>query len=233
MRQAQKKKDKDKVAIVLMLCFCVIALTSIFTVKANIDKINENATDLPVSEETKTQENHKDKESPSKSEPSSNTDVSQETSAKVPTVDSLEKNTPTGDFTRPIEHESAVVTNPYSMDKLIYSLTLDQYMTHCGIDIEAPEDSQVLAIGDGTVTSIYEDDRFGTSIEITHPGKIVSIYSNLSTAEMVEIGDVVTQGQIIGGVGSTALSESLEPSHLHFEMIKDGAYVNPADYINF
>jgi len=233
MRQAQKKKDKDKVAIVLMLCFCVIALTSIFTVKANIDKINENATDLPVSEETKTQENHKDKESASKSEPSSNTDVSQETSSKVPTVDSLEKNTPTGDFTRPIEHESAVVTNPYSMDKLIYSLTLDQYMTHCGIDIEAPEDSQVLAIGDGTVTSIYEDDRFGTSIEITHPGKIVSIYSNLSTAEMVEIGDVVTQGQIIGGVGSTALSESLEPSHLHFEMIKDGAYVNPADYINF
>jgi len=233
MRQAQKKKDKDKVAIVLMLCFCVIALTSIFTVKANIDKINENATDLPVSEETKTQENHKDKESASKSEPSSNTDVSQETSSKVPTVDSLEKNTPTGDFTRPIEHESAVVTNPYSMDKLIYSLTLDQYMTHCGIDIEAPEDSQVLAIGDGTVTSIYEDDRFGTSIEITHPGKIVSIYSSLSTAEMVEIGDVVTQGQIIGGVGSTALSESLEPSHLHFEMIKDGAYVNPADYINF
>ena len=37
MRQAQKKKDKDKVAIVLMLAFCVIALTSIFTIKSNID----------------------------------------------------------------------------------------------------------------------------------------------------------------------------------------------------
>ena len=40
MRQAQKKKEKDKVAIVLMLAFCVIALTSIFTIKSNIDKVN-------------------------------------------------------------------------------------------------------------------------------------------------------------------------------------------------
>ena len=41
MRQVQKKKEKDKVAIVLMLAFCIIALTSIFTVKANIDKVNK------------------------------------------------------------------------------------------------------------------------------------------------------------------------------------------------
>ena len=46
MRQAQKKKEKDKVAIVLMLAFCVIALTSIFTVKSNIDKINEEDNEL-------------------------------------------------------------------------------------------------------------------------------------------------------------------------------------------
>ena len=48
-----------------------------------------------------------------------------------------------------------------------------------------------------------------------------------------EIGDTVTGGQIIGGVGSTGLFESLEPAHLHFEMLKGGAYVNPADYIKF
>ena len=119
------------------------------------------------------------------------------------------------------------------MDKLIYSVTLDQYMTHCGIDIEAPEDTQVLSIAEGTVTAIYNDDRYGTTIEITHPQKVVSIYSNLSTSEMVEIGDVVTQGQIIGGVGSTGLFESLEPAHLHFEMIQDGSYVNPNKFIRF
>ena len=119
------------------------------------------------------------------------------------------------------------------MDKLIYSVTLDQYMTHCGIDIEAPEDTQVLAVADGTVTAVYEDDRYGLSIEITHADDIITIYSNLSTDEMVEAGDTVTAGQIIGGVGSTGLFEALEPAHLHFEMLKGGAYVNPADYITF
>ena len=50
---------------------------------------------------------------------------------------------------------------------------------------------------------------------------------------MVEIGDVVSKGQIIGGVGSTGLFESLEPSHLHFELLKDGSYIDPSDFIEF
>lgn len=224
MRQAQKKKEKDKVAIVLMLAFCIIALTSIFTVKANIDKVNKTK-DVPVSENAGTEE-------PSDSG-SQKSDPASQVSGKVPTVDSLDSEPAVSAFQFPVKHENAQVTNPYSMDKLIYSVTLDQYMTHCGVDIEAPEDAQVVAIADGTVTAVYEDDRYGTSIEITHPGDIVSVYSNLSTAEMVETGDVVSGGQIIGGVGSTGLFESLEPAHLHFEMLKGGAYVNPGDFIKF
>ena len=50
---------------------------------------------------------------------------------------------------------------------------------------------------------------------------------------MVEVGDNVKEGQIIGGVGSTGLFESLEPAHLHLEMLKDGVYVDPQEYINF
>ena len=222
MRQAQKKKEKDKVAIVLMLAFCIIALTSIFTVKANIDKVNKTK-DVPVSENAGTEE-------PSDSG-SQKSDPASQVSGKVPTVDSLDSEPAVSAFQFPVKHENAQVTNPYSMDKLIYSVTLDQYMTHCGVDIEAPEDAQVVAVADGTVTAVYEDDRYGTSIEITHPGDIVSVYSNLSTAEMVETGDVVSGGQIIGGVGSTGLFESLEPAHLHFEMLKGGAYVNPGDFI--
>ncbi len=230
MRQAQKKKEKDKVAIVLMLAFCVIALTSIFTVKSNIDKINESNKDIIVSENAKTG----DKQEESKPETS---EKSAEASGKIPTVDSLEKEdggaAAASDFINPIKDKSAKITNPYSMDKLIYSVTLDQYMTHCGMDIEAPEDTQVLAAADGTVTAVYDDDRYGTSVEITHSNGIVTIYSNLSTSEMVETGDTVKAGQIIGGVGATGLFESLEPAHLHFEMLKGGVYVDPADYIKF
>ena len=105
-------------------------------------------------------------------------------------------------------------------------------MTHCGTDIEAPEDAQVLAVTAGTVTAVYQDDRYGKSIELTHDNGFVTIYSNLSTNEMVEVGDIVEAGKIIGGVGSTGLFESMEPAHLHLEMLKDGAYVDPMKYIS-
>ena len=224
MRQADRKKEKDKVAIALMLAFCVIALTSIFTIKSNIDKINDSNTNVPVSDPTNTEEDVP--ETP---------DPSEEASVKVPTVDSLEEspdeNAPSSAFINPLNAEDAYVTNPYSMDALIYSVTLDQYMVHCGVDIEAPEDTQVVAAASGTVTAVYQDDRYGNSIEITHDNEFITVYSNLTDADMVEVGDIVEAGQIIGGVGATGLFESLEPAHLHLEMLKDGVYVNPMDYI--
>ena len=62
-------------------------------------------------------------------------------------------------------------------------------MTHCGIaDIEASADSQVVAVAEGTVTAIYNDDRYGLSVEITHPGHVITIYSNLAdSSELVEV----------------------------------------------
>lgn len=235
MRQAQRKKEKDKVAIALMLAFCVIALTSIFTIKSNIDKINGSNTDVPVSEKTQTETPGQAEEKPDISDDGA-ANPSEEASSKVPAVDSAEKKdskASASKFINPVRSDEAYVTNEYSMDTLIYSVTLDQYMTHCGVDIEAPEDTQVAAAAPGTVTAIYEDDRYGTSVEITHSGGFMTVYSNLSTADLVETGDVVDAGKIIGGVGTTGLFESLEPAHLHLEMLKDGVYVNPADYIKF
>ena len=235
MRQAQRKKEKDKVAIALMLAFCVIALTSIFTIKSNIDKINGSSTDVPVSEKTQTVAPGKSEEKPDISG-DTNTEPADEASSKVPTVDSAgdSGSKPSASkFINPVKSDDAYVTNEYSMETLIYSVTLDQYMTHCGMDIEAPEDTQVVSAAPGTVTAVYEDDRYGTSVEITHSGGFITVYSNLSTSDLVEVGDVVVAGKVIGGVGTTGLFESLEPAHLHLEMLKDGVYVNPADYIKF
>lgn len=238
MRQAQNKKVKDKVGAALILAFCVIALTSIFTIKSNIDKINGSNTNLPVSEKVNTSDLNKKSD---KSDAASN--KVNEVSAKLPVVDSKSSSEVKSQdsakasrrFENPVRYEDSVLTNEYALNHLIYSVTLDQYMTHCGVDIEAPEDTQVLAMAAGTVTAVYDDDRYGKSIEITHSdgSGLVSIYSNLSTNEMVEIGDSVEKGKIIGGVGSSAMFESLEPAHLHLELLKDGVYVNPTDYINF
>ena len=230
MRQAERKKEKDKVAIALMLCFCVIALTSIFTIRANIDKIDGSNTQVPVSDQTKVDENQTDKQEEA-SDP-----VSRKAAADTPVIDSRDAKTKNEQpssltFQKPVNADDAYVTNEYAMDKLIYSVTLDQYMVHCGVDIEAPEDSQVIAVADGTITAIYQDDRYGNSVELTLNDGFIVVYSNLSDASMVEVGDTVKAGDIIGGVGSTGLFESMEPAHLHLEMLKDGVYVNPMDYI--
>ncbi|MBR5230315.1 MAG: M23 family metallopeptidase [Firmicutes bacterium] len=240
MRQAQRKKEKDKIAIALMLAFCVIALTSIFTIKSNIEKISGSGGEIPVSDKTSTESavqkvpETTDK-TPSASEDTADAGDLSLTAADVPVIDSITESKPaqTSGFRNPVRSDEAFVTNEYSMDALIYSVTLDQYMTHCGIDIEAPEDTQVVACGAGTVTAIYDDGRFGKSVEITHDDGTITIYSNLSTNEIVEVGDTVNAGTIIGGVGSSGLTESLEPAHLHLEMLKDGVYVDPADYIKF
>lgn len=239
MRQAQKKKEKDRVAIALVLAFCVIALTSIFTIKSNIDKINGSAGNpVPVYDQTDTSKLKNKSSSNADDTAADKTDAS-EASIKVPVVDSKaspktgsSKSDRSAAFGSPVKDSNATVSNKYAMDSLIYSVTLDQYMTHCGTDIEAPEDAQVLAVAAGTVTAVYQDDRYGKSIELTHDNGFVTIYSNLSTNEMVEVGDIIEAGKIIGGVGSTGLFESMEPAHLHLEMLKDGAYVDPMKYIS-
>ncbi len=216
----EQKKKKDRTALALVLCFCVVALTSVFAVKSSLHKINTGANEMEISKNTKTET----KET--------------EASVKTPVVDSLKteeksskqaKNTePAADYIAPVE---GTVQMEYSMDLPIYSKTLDQYMTHPGIDIAAPLSAKVRAIADGTITKVINDDRYGISMEITHKDGMVSIYSNLAEQGHKEIGDTVKQGDTVGAVGETSLFEALESSHLHLEMTKDSAYVNPAEYI--
>ena len=254
MRQA-KRKEKDKVAIVLMLCFCVIALTSIFTIKSNIDKVKENGQQVLVSDETAAEQSADEADASSSKEDSSDdaeelslnsdddsgsqtaadtSDQSSQEASSSSIVDSLDSNSSDNAsriYIYPVSSADCFITNPFSMDSLIYSLTLDQYMVHCGTDIQAEEGTNVLTMDDGIVTAVYVDDRYGNSVEVTHSGNLVSIYSNLSDSKMVEVGDSLAAGDVVGTVGTTGLFENLEPAHLHMEVLKDGTYVNPEDYI--
>lgn len=225
MRQAEKKKGKDKVAAVLMLCFCVIALTSIFTIKASIDKISQNTPDVPVTTETPTEQTS-DAEQPETEKPDE--EPAETSSAEIPTVDSREQTVEKSSFITPVDMATAKVSKEYSMDMVIYNLTLDQYMTHPGIDFEAPAGSGVKAVADGTVTDIYNDDAYGITIEITHKDGYISRYCCLSTDKMAEKGDTVKKGQIISNVGKSALYESMDKTHLHFELLKNGKLQDPS-----
>ena len=244
MRQIDKKKGKDRVAAMIMLCFCLIALTSIFTIKASMDKISRSAGELPVVQETETSlvendetklssDNESQASSSKESAESAAKEEVEETSAEIPTVDSADNPSHAPTYLCPMDMEIATVVKNYSMDMVIYNSTLDQYMTHPGIDIEGPMNSGVKAIADGTVTDVYEDDAYGITIEITHEDSLVSKYANLETSKLIEKGDTVTKGQHISNIGQSALYESMDKCHLHFELYQDGQLVDPSIYIDF
>ena len=240
MRQAKKKKGKDRVTATIALCFCLITLTSIFTIKASIDKVNESAKNLPTAQQVPTASEEEPTSSPDsqgeskqeeKTVPSQDSDT-EEAAAAATIIDSYDESSQ-ADFLPPLNKASATISKEYAMDRLLYNETLDQYMAHPGIDLEAPSKASVNAIGDGTITQVYHDDAYGMTVELTLSDDMIARYSNLADSITVEKGDEVVRGQQLGSIGRSALYESMEKDHLHFELYKNGALCNPADYISF
>ena len=120
---------------------------------------------------------------------------------------------------------------PETQDTLSYSRTMADWRTHEGLDIAAEADTPVCAAQDGTVTAVYEDDFLGNVVVVSHSGDLATLYANLADLPEVAAGDPVYAGQMLGRVGSSALLETAEPAHLHFEVYENGAAVDPLDYL--
>lgn len=131
-------------------------------------------------------------------------------------------------FVKPTEGE---IICEYAKDNLVYSETLKEWITHTAIDIKADKTSVIKTAADGVVKSIVNDPRYGLTIVIEHDEGYETVYSNLLTAEFVVEGEEVTQGQTIGTAGTTAAFESEMECHLHFELLKDGEYLDPTIYL--
>lgn len=99
---------------------------------------------------------------------------------------------------------------------------------HKGVDISGDYGDNVYAYKYGTVISSgYNSGGYGNMILIKHEDGSSTRYAHLSSV-LVQLGEVVSGGQIIGKVGSTGISTG---NHLHFEMLINGSNVNPYDYI--
>ena len=131
-------------------------------------------------------------------------------------------------FTYPVKGE---VILDYAKDKLVYSNTLGEWITHCGMDIKAEKTTVVTASAEGTVKSIKNDPRYGLTVVIEHNNGFSTVYSNLLTAEFVSVGENVKSGQTIGTVGNTASFEILDEPHLHFEILKNNEQIDPNMYL--
>jgi murein DD-endopeptidase MepM/ murein hydrolase activator NlpD len=96
---------------------------------------------------------------------------------------------------------------------------------HRGIDFAAPRGTPIYAAGNGTVSYAGRKGGYGKYIRIRHNGRYSTAYAHLKGFKRgVRKGRRVTQGQVIGYVGSTGRSTG---PHLHYEVHVNGRQANP------
>ena len=134
------------------------------------------------------------------------------------------------DFYPPVSGEMLV---GFSESADVFYEALREWRYHPGIDIETNAGALVQAAADGVVKAVIENAprHMGATIVIEHAGGYVTVYSNLSSTLTASVGKTVKAGDAIGSVGETSIAEQELPPHLHFEILKDGEPVDPADYL--
>ena len=102
------------------------------------------------------------------------------------------------------------------------------YPGHRGIDFPSPQGTPVMAAESGTVTTVmYSNKSYGNRVIIDHGNGISTLYGHNSTIG-VSLGQKVSKGQTIAGVGSTGNSTG---NHVHFEIRINGKPINPTSYV--
>ena len=98
---------------------------------------------------------------------------------------------------------------------------------HPGLDIAVPVGSLVRAVGGGEVVQTGQDPEYGIFVLLSHPGGYTSRYGHLS-AITTRQGTMINAGEVLGRSGNTGRSSA---PHLHVEIRKDGAVVDPTTLI--
>jgi murein DD-endopeptidase MepM/ murein hydrolase activator NlpD len=103
--------------------------------------------------------------------------------------------------------------------------TVQRWRTHMGIDYAAPTGTPVFSVANGKIAYLGYNGAFGNLIIIEHPGNYRTYYAHLSNYNVeLRVGNEVRRGFEIGYVGSTGRSSG---PHLHYELRKDGTYIDP------
>ena len=100
---------------------------------------------------------------------------------------------------------------------------------HEALDLKQPEGTDVTAMGDGLVLFAGWDDNYGWTVVIGHGNNsdgqsLITLYAHMQSRPSVLMGQLVSDGQVIGQVGTTGLSTG---PHLHIGVMLDGVPVDP------
>jgi len=128
---------------------------------------------------------------------------------------------------QPIDEAHVISVNGFSGSAPVFSESMGDWRLHQGIDFLTENSVEVLAAEDGIVEDVYDDGLMGMSVLLLHKDGTRTLYQSLDINPEVIKGMAVTKGYVIGRTGDTAASEALLGYHLHYAIIKDGAYVEP------
>jgi murein DD-endopeptidase MepM/ murein hydrolase activator NlpD len=107
---------------------------------------------------------------------------------------------------------------------------LKTYRPHYGVDYGAPTGTPVRVTANGVVRFAGRDRGGGNTVKVRHPNGYLTAYLHLSRfASGIGVGRRVSQGEVIGYVGSTGLATG---SHLDYRIQRDGRWINPLDLDN-
>ncbi len=99
---------------------------------------------------------------------------------------------------------------------------------HDGIDIDGDTGDPIYAVAPGVVTWAGRRSSFGQLVEVSHAGGYVTRYAH-NSLNLVAVGDYVQRGQEIARIGRTG---RVTGSSLHFEVLRNGASVNPIEFLS-
>ena len=129
---------------------------------------------------------------------------------------------PTGSFIWPTT--STVITSPYG--QRVHPVTGQVGKMHTGVDIGAGAGEPIYAADSGSIVLAAENGGYGNCVMIDHGNGYVTLYGHMSSIAVGK-GQSVSQGEVIGYVGSTGITTG---PHLHFEIRKNGGTVDPMSF---
>lgn len=233
MNNANRNKTNLALYIVLALIIAAVVCMTVFSIATGSKRNNPNPP-VDVTESDKSTETKKPNKTEDTYIPDSTETDGGQTTVSSTEGPSLDVSVPAKiNITEPIK--KGYLLKRFDIDMPVYSLTMNDYRVHTGIDILADPGEAVMSIAEGTVQNIYEDPMMGKCISIKHGDGLTSYYMGLSdeVCEGIEEGAPVYCGQNISSVGDSTLIELAEEPHLHFELKKNGKYVDPMAYFSY
>ncbi len=133
-------------------------------------------------------------------------------------------------FVDPLDNVN-IIKN-YADDHLLKDETTGIWQTHQAIDFGASDGAEVKAVYSGTIENVENSMMDGTIVTLKISDKLKVVYKSLASECLVEKGDNVSAGQVIGKAG-ISVTEKLQGVHVHLEVLEDDKLVDPNNYFSF